>query len=80
MTTFIAMPVHVVKLTLSLRPSVMKKGTGMVKYTFFFKYNCHQFNVPGLYHHNIVLQPGILSECMTILSPNELWPTPSFEH
>ena len=28
------MPVHVVKLTLSLRPSVMKKGQSMVKYTF----------------------------------------------
>ena len=32
---FIALPVHVVKLTLSLRPSVMEKGQSKVKYTFF---------------------------------------------
>ena len=69
------MPVYVVKLTLSLRPSVRKKEQSMVKYRpyIFKKCNCHQF-------HIIVLQPGILSECMTILRPNELWPTPSFEH
>ena len=35
-TTFIAMPIDVVKLTLSLRPSDMKKGQSMVKYTFLF--------------------------------------------
>ena len=74
------MPVHVVKLTLSLRPFVMKKVQSMVKYTFKKKYNCHEFNVPGLYLHIIVLQPGILSECMTISFPNELWSPPSFEH
>ena len=34
-TTFIAMPVHVVKLAYSLQPSVMKKRQSMVKYTFF---------------------------------------------
>ena len=36
LTTFIAMPIDVVKLTLSLRPSDMKKGQSMVKYTFLF--------------------------------------------
>ena len=36
--------------------------------------------IHGLYQHIIVLQPGILSECMTISFPNELWSTPSFEH